>query len=152
MQKPTSPENRIQRIVTIIGWSLLLLLVIGCGPSGRDLSDSQWLELQQNVQDERMEIGRQRDLLERDRSVWNEREHNEPIIAAVISSAVLLFCCSPPLLLVGRLLRSQDTGQDTDAVCNVLLDEVIYLNDASPSEAKRIDASQTPSRLASREP
>ncbi|EMI21693.1 membrane protein [Rhodopirellula maiorica SM1] len=151
MRKPMFPESRIQRIVTIIGWSLLLLLVVGCGPSGRDLSDAQWLQLQQDIQQERAEIGRQRDLLESDRREWNEREYSEPILAAAITSSVLLACCLLPLLLTACVLRSRESDQDSEAVCDLVIDEVLHLPDVTPSESSPKVDSQNTRRLASRE-
>ncbi len=60
--------------------------------------------MQQQLHDERSEVGHQRDLLEADRREWEERERSEPVLAAVISASVLLICCALPLLLVGVLL------------------------------------------------
>ena len=127
------------------------MLVVGCRPSGRDLSDAQWLQLQQDVQQERAEIGRQRDLLESDRREWNEREYSEPILAAVITSSVLLACCLLPLLLTACVLRSRESDQDSEAVCDLVIDEVLHLSDVAPSESSPKADSQNTRRLASRE-
>ncbi|TWT56540.1 membrane or secreted protein [Allorhodopirellula solitaria] len=104
---------------------LFTSILCGCGPSGRDLSDAQWLGMQQDLQAERAEVGHQRDLLEDDRRQWSERERSEPILAAVISSSVLLICCVLPVVLVGVLLwpRRSDTGDD--AVCELVMDEMV---------------------------
>ncbi|MCR9207643.1 MAG: membrane or secreted protein [bacterium] len=115
---------------------LFVSLLIGCGPSGRDISDASWLQLQQDMQDERAEVGRQRDQLEADRREWDERERSEPVFAAAISSAALLFASVLPLLLLAGLLLQNQAPDSSDAACNVLLDQMADLTEAN--ELQRI--------------
>nr|WP_231615877.1 hypothetical protein [Novipirellula artificiosorum] len=134
-----------------ITWIVIALTLSGCGPSGRDLSDQQWLEIQQDLQDERAEVGKQRDLLEADRREWDERERSEPVLAAVISSSVLLICCSLPLLLVAVLLWPRKREQESQAVCEAMLDEVVTVRNLVSGDTKRIAASPSTQRLAASE-
>jgi hypothetical protein len=122
----------------------------GCGPSGRDLSDQQWLELQQELQEERSEVGYQRDLLEADRREWDDRERIEPVLVAVISASVLLICCVLPLLLVGVLLWPRKPEPTSEAICEILLDDVLA-GQAIVAEPPRITSSPQTKRLANRE-
>ena len=120
-------------------------ITIGCGPSGRDLSDGQWLELQRKMQLERAEVGQQRDQLETDRREWDQRERHEPVVAAVISSAALLLVCGLPLLLVAVLLWPRHDPSADEAVCSVLIDEVVL---QKISNTKRLPTPSDPTKLA----
>ncbi|TWU51151.1 hypothetical protein [Rubripirellula reticaptiva] len=122
--------------------------LVGCGPSGRDLSDQQWLEMQEDLQAERAEVGLQRDLLEEDRRRWDEREHGEPVLAAVISSAVLLVVCGLPLLMVAILMWPRQPEPSSETVCEVLLDDVVQ--QSTSSDTKRLPAKGRQAKLASR--
>ena len=121
-------------------------ITIGCGTSGRDLSDGQWLELQRKMQLERAEVGQQRDQLETDRREWDQRERHEPVVAAVISSAALLLVCGLPLLLVAILLWPRHDPSADEAVCSVLIDEVVL---QTTSSTKRLPTPSDPTKLAS---
>lgn len=144
----------LPRLITTTAWMIgmvLMFTLIGCGPSGRDLSDGQWLEMQEDLQSERSEVGHQRDLLEADRHQWSEREHSEPILAAVISSSVLLICCVLPLIVVGVLLwprRSQTSDQD---VQDVWIDDVVVPLVEETSQTRRLAQATATERVATRD-
>ncbi len=146
---------RIQQhpIVVICQTSVMLSIFTwtGCGPSGRDLSDRQWLNLQHDLLAERAEVGRQRDQLEADRCEFDARERNDPIVATAISSAASLLCCCLPLLLVGVLLwprRSEASDQD---VHDVWLDDVVVPLVEETSQTRRLAQATATQRLAHRE-
>jgi hypothetical protein len=145
MRNQKLSTRSIMLVVIMISWMLIACSLSGCGPSGRDLSDQQWLEMQQQLHAERSEVGHQRDLLEADRREWDDRERSEPVLAAVISASVLLVCCVLPLLLVGVLLWPRKPEPSSDAVCEILLAEQV---DAVP--ARRLGSDQHPKRLANR--
>ena len=126
-------------------------LLIGCGPSGRDLSDASWLQLQQDMQNERAEVGRQRDQLEADRREWDERERSEPVLAAVISSAALLFACVLPLLLLAGLLFQEQAPDSSDAACNELLDQMAVLTEANEQQRIAHRELNSPEKLTHQE-
>jgi hypothetical protein len=136
--------------MVMIPWMLIACSLSGCGPSGRDLSDQQWLEMQQQLHDERTEVGHQRDLLEADRRQWDDRERSEPVLAAVISASVLLVCCVLPLLLVGVLLWPRKPEPAFEAVCEILLDDVLA-GQATVASPPRLAAKVQTKRLANRE-
>ncbi|WP_339886567.1 membrane or secreted protein [Rhodopirellula europaea] len=139
-------------------WTLVILMLttattwIGCGPSGRDLSDANWLELQQDMQNERAEVGRQRDLLEADRREWDQRERRDPVIAGAISSAAMLIACSLPLLLISVLLLPGNTQPQSESARDVLLDQVAEQRLAKVSRLEHQSDPASPERLAHREP
>ncbi|MCM2370389.1 membrane or secreted protein [Rhodopirellula sp. ICT_H3.1] len=114
--------------------------MIGCGPSGRDLSDAQWLQLQSDLQRERTEVGRQRDQLEADRRQWDERERREPVLAATIDSSVRLLCCIAPVLVVVLLLWPRQAETPSEVACDVLLDELIVQRDPGKLESSRANS------------
>jgi len=144
----------LRHLIATIAWMIamtLIFLLIGCGPSGRDLSDQQWLGMQEDLQSECTEVGRQRDLLETDRREFDTRERNDPILAASISSAALLLCCCLPLVLVAFLLwprRSQPTDQD---VHDVWLDDVVVPLVEETSQTRRLAQATAKKRIAQRE-
>ena len=133
--------------IMIVSMTLICTVLSGCGPTGRDLSDQQWLEMQQQLHAERSEVGHQRDLLEADRREWDERERSEPVLAAVISASVLLICSVLPLLLVGVLLWPGKPEQTSEAVCEILLDDVL-IRQAIVADSPRLTASTQTKRLA----
>lgn len=135
------------RLTSILFSSLL----IGCGPSGRDLSDASWLQLQHDMQAERTEVGRQRDQLEADRREWDERERSEPVLAAAISSAALLFACVLPLLLLAGLLFQEQAPESSDAACNELLDQVADLREANEHQRIAHQQLNSPEKLTHQE-
>ena len=92
--------------------------------------------MQNEMQSERAEVGRQRDQLETDRRDWDQRERRDAgLVAAVISSAC--YCWSvdyrslwwPCCYGLGMLRPTMDP------VCSVLLDELVL---HSELDAKRI--------------
>ncbi|EGF24944.1 hypothetical protein RBWH47_05704 [Rhodopirellula baltica WH47] len=86
------------------------------------------------MQNERAEVGRQRDQLEADRREWDERERSEPVLAAAISSAALLFACVLPLLLLAGLLFQEQAPDSSDVACNELLEQVAVLKEANEQQ------------------
>jgi len=147
-----SQASRLHHPKMPLAWILIACVLSGCGPSGRDLSDAQWLGLQQDLQSERSEVGHQRDLLETDRREFDERERSEPVLAAVISSSVLLVCCLLPLVVVAVLLWPRPPEPDAETVCDIILDDVVTNMTSSESDSPRIAKSPHPRRLARREP
>lgn len=131
--------------------AVVILTLTGCGPSGRDLSDRQWIEMQQDLQAERAEVGHQRDLLESDRREFDARERGDPILAATISSAALLLCCCLPMLIVAVLLwprPSHVSGQD---VQDAWIDDVVCPLVEETSQIRRLAQATAPKELANRE-
>lgn len=143
-------HRRLIALETTI-FAVVILNATGCGPSGRDLSDRQWLDMQQGLQAERAEIGRQRDYLESDRREFDDRERSDPILAATITSASLLMCCCLPLLIVAVLLwprRTQATDQD---VHDAWMDDVVVPLVEETSTTRRSAQSIAAPRLAESE-
>lgn len=97
----------------------------GCGGDGSEHDSVQWLSLQREIQQERTEVGRQRDLLESDRRVWNEKDRSDHLLASVITSSVLVLCCALPLVVVVLLLWPQSHEPVGTTENQVLLAEVI---------------------------
>ena len=129
-------------------------LALGCGPSGRDLSDRQWLDLHSEVQRERndmqaerAEFARQRDLLEADRRQWDNRQRSEPIIAAAISSVALIACCSLPLILMTILIWPRPTEPADQVVSELLIDDMVHQADRPHRELKRVEPPDDAPRL-----
>ena len=134
--------------------STLLLCILGCGPSGRDLSDEKWLALHESVQQERNEMqseraefARQRDLLEADRQKWEARARTEPIVAAAISAASLLICCSLPLILVALMLWPRTPEPAEEAISELLVEDLRRQVDRKIEDRKRIEGPQDQPRL-----
>jgi len=141
----------LRHLIATIVWMIamtLMFLLIGCGPSGRDLSDQQWLGMQEDLQTERTEVGHQRDMLESDRREFDARERSDPVVAASISSAALLLCCCLPLVLVAFLLwprRSQTSDPD---VQDVWIDHVVVPLIEETSQTRRLAQATATQRLA----
>lgn len=87
-------------------------------------SRQQWLELHEDLQTERTEIGHQRDLLEEDRRIWADRDRRDPMIAEAIGSAGVLLACSLPLLMVTLLLWPRKREED-DVVTEVAVTDLL---------------------------
>ncbi len=126
---------------------ILMLSVSGCGPSGRDISDAQWLAMQQDLLREREAVGRQRDMLESDRREWDERERSEPVLAAAVTGAALLICCCLPLLLIPILSWSRDSERSSEIVAEFLIDDAVKQANRPLLEAKQSEASADRNRL-----
>lgn len=143
-------RHRIVAIARMIV-TMLVCSLIGCGPTGRDLSDQQWLGMQGDLQSERTEVGRQRDMLESDRRDLDARERSDPIVAASISSAALLLCCCLPLVLVAFLLRPRRIQTSDQDVHDVWIDDVVVPLVEETSHTRRLAQATANERLAHRE-
>ncbi len=144
----------LRHLIATIAWMIamtLIFMLIGCGPSGRDLSDQQWLGMQQDLQAEREKVGRQRDMLESDRRDFDARERSDPILAATISSAALLLCCCLPLVLVTVLLWPRRTQRDEQDVQDVWIDDVVVPLVEETTRSRRLAQATDKQRLAHRE-
>ena len=126
---------------------ILTLSVSGCGPSGRDISDPQWLGMQQDLQREREEVGRQRDMLEADRRAWEDRERSEPVLAAALTTAALLCCCCLPLLLIPILAWTGHQESSSEVVADLLIDNMATPGDQPLLEHRPRGASTDRKRL-----
>lgn len=84
--------------------TLILLICLTMTGCSRGL-DQRVLDLSDQLQVERIELGRQRDQLEADRRRWDQRERREALLAECIRSAALLIVCVSPLIVVAMLLR-----------------------------------------------
>ena len=135
------------RLVVLASIMTLISSVVGCGPSGRDLSDSQWLDMQQSLQRERQEVGRQRDMLEADRRAWEDRERSEPVLAAAITTAALLCCCCLPLLLIPILAWTGHQESTSEVVAELLIDNMATPGDQPLLEHRHRGASTDRKRL-----
>ena len=82
------------------------------------------VELQKGVQTERVDIGRQRDLLEAERREIADDRYREPLIAAAITQIGLLIACVLPLLICWHLLRQPIEPADDGAVAELLLQDM----------------------------
>ncbi len=102
-----------------------IALTCGCGGDGSEHDSVQWLALQREIQQERTEVGHQRDLLEADRREWNEQERGDHLLASIITSSVLVLCCALPLVAVVLLLWPQTNEPASTTENQVLLAEVI---------------------------
>lgn len=142
---------RMTSWMIVLGILYILSLLVGCSPKGRELSDEQWLGLQAKMQQERVEVGRQRDLLEADRRKWEARERSEPVVAAAISACGLLVCSVLPLLLVMVLLWPRQPEPTVDIINQLLIEEITGKTTAGVDEIKRLDQPPHHARLATRQ-
>jgi len=85
----------------------------------------EMIALQRDLQEERTEIGQQRDLLEVERRELAGRRHREPIIATAISRIGLLIVAVLPLLVCWFLLRRPVEPADDHAVAEILLEDLV---------------------------
>jgi hypothetical protein len=81
-------------------------------------------EVQNNVQAERAEVGRQRDLLETDRRELAAQRRWDPVIAAAIADVGLVLACLLPLILCLYLLRSPPDTEADQAIAELLIEDV----------------------------
>ena len=88
-------------------------------------SRQQWLSLHEDLQQERSEIGQQRDLLEEDRRLWAGRERSDPIIAEAIAASGLLAACALPLVVIALLLWPRKPESSREEVCEILVDDLV---------------------------
>jgi hypothetical protein len=80
--------------------------------------------LHRDIQTERSEVGRQRDLLEEDRKQIAEQRHRDPIIAATIMQVGMVVACVLPLILCWYLLHREPAQADDAAVAEVLFEDL----------------------------
>ena len=85
----------------------------------------EMVTLQREVQAERGEVGRQRDLLEEERRDLAAQRRLDPIIAAAITNVGLLLICLLPLVLCWYLLHRRMEPVDDQAVAEVLLEDLV---------------------------
>ena len=81
--------------------------------------------LQRELQAERSDVGKQRDLLERARSDLAAQRRLDPIIASAITNVALLLVCLWPLALCWRLLNRRLEIADDSAIAEVLLEDLV---------------------------
>ncbi len=79
-------------------------------------------ELQQTWMQERQELFRQRDTLERERAQWAAARVREPVIAAAILRVGELALCVTPLALCWLLLRTSTSNTPDELLAEVLLE------------------------------
>ena len=83
---------------------------------------SDFSSLHKDLQSERSEVGRQRDLLEEERRDIASQRVTDPLVAAAVMDAGLTVACVLPLVLCWHLLRRSETDDPADAlVAEVLL-------------------------------
>ena len=85
----------------------------------------EMVALQHEMQTERVEIGRQRDLLEDERRDLATKRHLNPIIAAAITNIGLLLACLLPIVLCWYLLHRRVEPAEDQAVAEVLLEDLV---------------------------
>lgn len=100
-------------------------------------SRTELAKWQREVNADRIEIGRQRDLLEAERREQAEQRARDPIIATAISQSCLLMACILPLILCWYLLHSGVEPADDHAVANVLLQDLVIREPLLLSRADR---------------
>lgn len=84
-----------------------------------------WVALHREVQQERTEIGQQRDRLEEDRKALAAQRQHDSLIAATMLTCSSVVVCTLPLVLCWYLLsRPQSTGDDTE-IAEVFLNDVV---------------------------
>ncbi|REJ91766.1 MAG: hypothetical protein DWQ35_13770 [Planctomycetota bacterium] len=85
----------------------------------------EMIVLQREVQGERTEVGRQRDLLEGERRDLAAKRRIDPIIVAAITKVGLLLACILPLVLCWYLLRRPVEPADDQVIAEVLLEDLV---------------------------
>ena len=80
--------------------------------------------LHRDVQLERSELGRQRDLLELDRRDVANARNREPVIAEAIQAVGLMLACAIPLLIAWQILRRSDAGDENAVMAELLVEEL----------------------------
>ena len=85
----------------------------------------EMVTLQREVQAERTEVGRQRDVLEEERRDLAAKRRLDPIVAAAITNAGILLACLLPLVLCWYLLHRRAEPVDDQAVAEVLLEDLV---------------------------
>jgi len=80
--------------------------------------------IQHGLEKQQAEIGRQRDLLEKDRQVIAWQRHTDPIIASAIAQAAVLLACVLPLVLCWFLLGRPATTDTDSLLTEILVEEI----------------------------
>lgn len=88
-------------------------------------SRHEFTKLQHELQSERTEVGRQRDVLEEERRRFASQRTRDPLIAAALLNAGLLIASVLPLVLCWYLLRSSDPDAADGLVTEVLLSDLV---------------------------
>ena len=89
-------------------------------------SRTDFAKLAEGLQDERHELGRQRDALENERRLIAAQRYRDPLIADAIQGFGLLFLCSIPLVIAFYVLRTiASNSQDEAALNELLVQEVV---------------------------
>jgi len=83
------------------------------------------IQLQHEVQSERLAINQQQDHLEHDRRQIAEQRGRDPIIAESIQSAVALIVAALPLIVCLFLLRGLFQKSDDQVMADVLVEELV---------------------------
>jgi hypothetical protein len=89
------------------------------------LARREMADLHRELQQERVELGRQRDQLEEQRRSAVKQERRETILAAVIQQSVWLLLCCVPLVLCWYLLQGLRTDSDTSQLEEMLTVELV---------------------------
>ncbi|ADG66930.1 hypothetical protein Plim_1093 [Planctopirus limnophila DSM 3776] len=87
-------------------------------------------ELQQTWMQERQELFRQRDTLERERAEWATARVRDPVIAAAILRVGELALCVTPLALCWMLLRTSTSTSPDELLAEVLLEAQLATPDS----------------------
>ena len=94
-------------------------------------------EIHRDVQAERQSLGAQRDRLEDERRQIAASRNREPVIAESIKAIGLLIACLVPLLIALQILRRSDTPDESAAVAELLLSDMVA---DRPTFVRMIDA------------
>ena len=82
------------------------------------------MALHRDVQLERSELGRQRDLLELERRDIANTRNRDPLIAEAIKIVGLMLVCTVPLFIAWQILRRSDQADENAAMAELLLEEI----------------------------
>lgn len=83
------------------------------------------VDIHRDVQAERQGLGAQRDRMEDERRQIAETRNRESIIAESIKAIGLLIACLVPLLIALQILRRSDTPDESAAVAELLLSDMV---------------------------
>ena len=96
-------------------------------------------------------LGAQRDRLEDERRQIAATRNREPIIAESIKAIGLLIACLVPLLIALQILRRSDTPDESAAVAELLLSDmvadrptIVRIVDATPKESSVMQLVELP--------
>ncbi len=80
--------------------------------------------MQQNLQTQQAEVGRQRDQLESERREAARHRQWDPVIAAAITDVGVVLACLLPLVLCWYLLRSLHRESNDPVLTEILIEEI----------------------------